>query len=148
MRATYWPRLTAQMNGPRVPASARVLLVDDEPDQVEMYQYALETATFEVVSAYTGASAIALARDVGPDVIVLDVRLPDISGWEVCATLKADPDTARIPIVILTAAASKTLAADAANAGCHAHLVKPCYPDDLLRTIRAVLDAGSLDVQS
>jgi DNA-binding response OmpR family regulator len=126
---------------------ARVLLVDDEPDQVEMYQYALEIAGFDVSTAYTGAAAIAHAREQRPDVIVLDVRLPDITGWQVCEQLKASPDTDAIPVVILTAVASARVPREVAESGCVAYLLKPCYPDDLARTIRNVVDAaGSVDL--
>ena len=121
---------------------ARILLVDDQPDQVEMYQFALEHAGFVIDEATDGRAAIAAVRSRPPDVIVLDLRLPDISGWEVCRVLKADPRTARIPIVILTAAASATLAQQASDAGCAAHLVKPCYPEDLAKTVREVLAAA------
>jgi CheY-like chemotaxis protein len=118
---------------------ARVLLVDDEPDHVEMYRLALEHAGFDVVEALTGTAAIEQARLLRPDAIVLDVRLPDISGWDVCTALSADPVTARMPIIILTAAASPTLAQQAAQHGCAAHLLKPCLPDALIRTIRQIL---------
>jgi CheY-like chemotaxis protein len=117
----------------------RVLLVDDEPDQIELYRFGLETAGFVVLEANDGTSAIALARSTTLDVIVLDLRMPDLDGWQVCATLKADPRTARIPIVILTAAASSTLASEVERAGCVAHLVKPCYPSELARTLHAVV---------
>jgi DNA-binding response OmpR family regulator len=127
------------MTASRGAVGALVLLVDDEPDQVEMYQYGLEVAGFDVVPAYSGASAIAHARERAPDVIVLDVRLGDISGWKVCEILKADAATARIPVVILTAAASPTLPREAVESGCVAYLVKPCYPDELAQTIRAAL---------
>ena len=119
--------------------NARILLVDDDPDQVEMYRYALEDAGFLVVAATTGADAVARAREFHPDLIVLDVRLPDMLGWEVCAVLKTDPHTGHIPVIVLTAAATATLAMDAANAGCAAYLLKPCYPDQLIASIRAVL---------
>jgi CheY-like chemotaxis protein len=116
-----------------------VLLVDDEPDQVEMYQLALELAGFEVASAYNGADGLARARERVPAAIVLDLRLPDMTGWDVCAALKADPLTEAVPVVILTAAASTTLAQQAVAAGCKAHLVKPCFPDHLTRTVREVI---------
>ena len=121
---------------------ARILLVDDEPDQVEMYHLALEHAGFAVDDAQTGAAAIAQARHGRPDVIVLDIRLPDMTGWDVCNTLKSDPETASIPIIILTAAASMTIGEEAAQHGCAAHLLKPCYPEDLMRTVREVLAAA------
>jgi CheY-like chemotaxis protein len=116
----------------------RVLLVDDEPDQIELYRFGLEQAGFVIFEANDGLTAITLARSAKPDVIVLDLRMPDLDGWQVCAALKADRRTARIPIVILTAAASMTLGEEAARAGCAAHLVKPCYPSELARTLQAV----------
>lgn len=129
------------MNAAHDPAM-RVLLVDDEPDQVELYRYGLEDAGYVVVTADKGDAAIAIAREVRPAVVVLDLRLPDIDGWQVCAALKSDARTSAIPIVILTAAASPTLAQDAARAGCAASLLKPCYPTDLLQTLRGVIAAA------
>jgi CheY-like chemotaxis protein len=119
--------------------AARILLVDDEPDQVEMYHLALEHAGFAVDDAVTGAAAIAQARQLHPNLIVLDVRLPDMSGWDVCDALKTDPATAEIPIIILTAAASATIGQQAAEHGCVAHLLKPCYPEDLTQMVRQIL---------
>jgi CheY-like chemotaxis protein len=123
----------------REQTGAQILLVDDDPDQVEMYRYALEDVGFVVVGASTGSEAVTRARALRPDVVVLDVRLPDMSGWEVCKVLKTDPSTGNIPVIVLTAAATTTLAADAANAGCAAYLLKPCYPDQLAVSIRNVL---------
>jgi two-component system phosphate regulon response regulator PhoB len=130
--------MTTREHSPET-TSAQILLVDDEPDQVEMYRYALEDSGFVVISASTGSDAVTRARDLGPDVIVLDVRLPDMTGWDVCRVLKADPRTEHIPVIVLTAAATPTLATDAANAGCAAYLLKPCYPDQLAISIRNVL---------
>ena len=127
------------IDNPRGLPGARVLIVDDEPDQVEMYQYALEEAGFRVLAAFTGETGVARAREATPDLIVLDLRLPDTTGWDVCRTLKSDPATEQIPIVILTAAASPTLGQQASAAGCAAHLLKPCYPEELTRTIRSIL---------
>ena len=116
-----------------------MLLIDDEPEQVEMYQLSLETAGFEVISAYTGGDGVRLARARQPDAIVLDLRLPDITGWEVCGLLKSDPQSERIPVVILTAVDSPGLSDQAARAGCAAHLLKPCFPDQLIKVVRTVL---------
>ena len=106
-----------------------------------MYRYALEESGFVVVSASTGSDAITRARHLRPDVVVLDLRLPDMNGWEVCTALKTDPRTDRIPVIVLTAAATSTLATDAFNAGCAAYLLKPCYPEQLAGSIRDVLAA-------
>lgn len=116
-----------------------VLLVDDEPDQVEMYQLDLEDAGFRVATAYRGNEAVERARKFRPDAIVLDVRLPDLSGWDVCGLLKADPHTEHIPIIILTAAASPTLGEQASAAGCAVHLLKPCFPEQLIEALRVVM---------
>lgn len=135
-----WASIYSQITHVRArKGSLLVLLVDDEPDQIEMYQLALELAAFEVIAAFNGAEAIASARDRQPDAIVLDVRLPDMSGWMVCDALKRDTKTASIPIVILTAAVSPTLSHQAAAAGTAACLLKPCFPDELARTVRQVL---------
>jgi two-component system, cell cycle response regulator DivK len=121
---------------------ARILIVDDEPDQIEMYRFALEHAGFIVDAAINGVAAIARVRDVPPDAIILDVRLPDMDGWAVCRALKADPRIAGIPVIILTAAASPTLKERAEEHGCAAYLLKPCYPEDLVQTVRQVLAAA------
>lgn len=135
---SYW-RFPEMPTDPASFSPPRVLLVDDEPDQVEMYQYSLQSAGFVVTVAYNGRDAIARALEWQPHVVVLDVRLPDMSGWDVCRSLKAERETLACAVVILTAAASPVLAREAAAAGCAAHLVKPCYPDQLTDTVRGVL---------
>ena len=106
-----------------------------------MYRIALEHAGFVVNAAADGASGVASAVSNRPDAIVLDVRLPDMTGWQVCDALKSDARTADIPVIILTAADSPALAQQAARAGCAAHLLKPCFPEELMKTVRAVLAA-------
>ena len=122
-------------------ARACVLLVDDEPEQIELYRYGLEQEGFVVTAATDGRAAIAQAQSANPDAIVLDLRMPDIDGWQVCAHLKSDSRTSRIPIVILTAAASPALGKEVERAKCAAFLIKPCYPSDLASTLRAVMRA-------
>lgn len=120
----------------------RVLVVDDQPDHVEMYHLALEYAGFTVEDAFSGGEGLEQARQLLPDVIVLDIRLPDMTGWDVCRVLRSQPATARIPIIVLTAAVTPTLAREAEEHGCAAHLLKPCSPDVLTSTIRQVLAAA------
>jgi DNA-binding response OmpR family regulator len=81
---------------------ARILLVDDEPDVVKVVSKRLETEGFEVLVAPTGKEALAKAPAERPDAIILDVMLPEISGFEVCAKLKQDARTRQIPIIIYT----------------------------------------------
>jgi CheY-like chemotaxis protein len=118
---------------------ARILLVDDDPDHVEMYRLALEYGGFVVSTAATGGEALTRAREESPDLIVLDLRLPDINGFDVCARLKEHPQTASIPVLLLTAAVTPTLPREAAAAGCAGFLFKPCYPDQLIASIREIL---------
>jgi len=118
-----------------------VLLVDDEVEQIDLYRYGLEEEGFAVIDATDGPAAIAQAQSASPDAIVLDLRMPDMDGWQVCARLKSDPRTVRIPIVILTAAASPALGDEVEQAGCAAFLTKPCYPSELARILRMVMRA-------
>lgn len=70
---------------------------------------------------------------------MLDLRLPDMSGWDVCVALKADSRTSGISVIILTAAATPTIPAQAAASGCAAYLLKPCFPDELARVVHQVI---------
>src|SRR5262249_57719709 len=81
----------------------RVLVVDDEPDLLELVRYNLTKAGYDVACVMSGAEALSHVRLHTPDLIVLDVLLPDIDGLEVCKALRRNPQTATIPIVMLTA---------------------------------------------
>ena len=110
----------------------RALVVDDYDDAREMYAEFLTYKGFEVVQAQNGLQAIALAGSLLPDLIVLDLALPDIDGIEVTRRLKASPATSSIPIVMLTANAQSRMLDEARRVGCAAVLVKPCTPEELL----------------
>jgi CheY-like chemotaxis protein len=113
----------------------RALVVDDYDDAREMYAEFLSFKGFEVVQAQNGLQAVALAESLLPDLIVLDLALPDIDGIEVTRRLKMSPATAAIPIVMLTANAQTRMLDEARKAGCAAVLVKPCTPDELLEVV-------------
>src|SRR5437763_919746 len=91
------------------------------------------------MTAATGVQGYRRARDSQPALILLDLVLPDIDGWEVCRRLKTDSRTQAIPIVILTARDEADGRARAAAAGCAAYLKKPCSPADLISVIRDIL---------
>jgi CheY-like chemotaxis protein len=114
----------------------RALVVDDYDDAREMYAEFLGFKGFDVVQAQNGLQAVALAESLLPDLIVLDLALPDIDGIEVTRRLKISPATAGIPIVMLTANAQSRMLDEARKAGCAAVLVKPCTPDDLLEVVQ------------
>jgi two-component system, cell cycle response regulator DivK len=111
----------------------RVLLVDDVDDNRDMYAEFLRFAGFAVGTAGDGEAALEQVR-VGPlpDVIVMDLAMPVMHGWEACRRLKADPTTHAIPVIVLTARVLKAADVDMPPLECDAYLTKPCLPHDLL----------------
>ena len=118
----------------------RVLLVDDYPDAREMYTEYLEFSGFEVVEAGNGMEALQRAVETSPDIILMDLSLPVMDGWEATRRLKADKRTASIPVVALTGHALAGISEGAKRAGCDAFITKPCLPEDLVKEIRKVLE--------
>jgi CheY-like chemotaxis protein len=118
----------------------RVLIVDDYPDAREMYSEYLQYSGFDVVEAQNGQEALQRAVDEQPDIILMDLSLPVMDGWEATRRLKADKRTASIPVVALTGHALAGISDGAKKAGCDAFVTKPCLPEDLVREIRKVLD--------
>ncbi|MGE5243473.1 MAG: response regulator [Betaproteobacteria bacterium] len=118
----------------------RVLLVDDYPDAREMYCEFLEYSGFEVVQAANGIEALQRAAELAPDIILMDLSLPVMDGWEATRRLKANPRTANVPVVALTGHALAGISEGARQAGCDAFITKPCLPDELVAEIRRVLD--------
>ena len=113
----------------------RALVVDDYDDARQMYSEFLAYKGFEVLQAQNGLQAMALAESLHPDLIVLDLALPDIDGIEVTRRLKASAATSSIPIVMITANAQAAMLDEARKAGCAAVLVKPCTPEELLDVV-------------
>lgn len=119
----------------------RVLLVDDYPDAREMYAEYLQYSGFEVIEAGDGIEALERAADSAPDIILMDLSLPVMDGWEATRRLKADKATADIPIMALTGHAVAGILEAAKQAGCDAFVTKPCLPEDLVKEIQKVLSA-------
>jgi two-component system cell cycle response regulator DivK len=122
------------------PNRPRVLLVDDYPDAREMYTEYLEFSGFDVVQAGNGMEALQRATEDAPDIILMDLSLPVMDGWEATRRLKADARTAGIPVVALTGHALAGISEGAKKAGCDAFVTKPCLPEDLVTEIRKILD--------
>jgi CheY-like chemotaxis protein len=118
----------------------RVLIVDDYPDAREMYSEYLQYSGFDVVEAQNGQEALQRAVDEQPDIILMDLSLPVMDGWEATRRLKADERTASIPVVALTGHALAGISDGARKAGCDAFVTKPCLPEDLVKEIRKVLE--------
>ncbi|MEV8633209.1 fused response regulator/phosphatase [Streptosporangium sp. NPDC051023] len=119
---------------------ATVLVVDDTPTKLYILSSWLRRSGHEVMQATGGVEALAKVRELRPDLVVLDVRLPDISGYEVCEQIKADPATASIPVVQISGAAITP--ADRAHGlerGADAYLAEPVEPDEFAATVEATL---------
>jgi CheY-like chemotaxis protein len=119
-----------------------VLVVDDFVDNREMYGEYLEHVGFRVLEAADGATAIAVARAERPAVIVMDLSLPGIDGWEATRILKDDPATRDIVIVALTGHAEAMSKARALEAGCDLFVAKPCLPADVAEHVTRALDGA------
>ena len=116
-----------------------ILLVDDFEDGLEMYQEYLTYRGFHVVAARNGEETIAQARLHRPDVILLDLRMPGMTGTEVMRILRADPSFVRTPIIALTAHALDAERRLALDAGFDELIAKPCLPDELVAAVERVL---------
>ena len=119
--------------------SPTILIVEDERDQREMYAGYFSAKRFTVLTAPDGLTAIQLVHALKPDVIVTDLAIPHIDGWALASRLRADPETAHIPIIACSAHVLGGAAERALVAGCTAYVTKPCLPQDLLREVRRVL---------
>jgi two-component system phosphate regulon response regulator PhoB len=119
--------------------SERILAVDDEPDLLELVEYNLREAGYAVTTAKDGAGALAEVRRQRPDLILLDLMLPDLSGTEVCKRLRRDPDTETIPIVMLTARGQEIDRVVGLELGADDYIVKPFSPRELVLRVGAVL---------
>jgi len=114
----------------------KILVVDDEKQIVDIVKAYLEREGYRVIVAYDGKSAIDLARRDRPDLIVLDLMLPEISGWDVCRTLRKESD---VPIIMLTARDETTDKIVGLELGADDYVTKPFDPKELVSRVRAVL---------
>ena len=119
--------------------SAGVLVVDAQPLNVKVLEAKLSSEYYEVISATDGASALAAMREEKPDIVLLDIMMPGMDGYDVCRTLKADPATAGIKIVVLTAFAQQATMQQAFAAGADDYMTKPFRPAQLVEKALALL---------
>lgn len=127
-----------------MPTQEMILLVNDIPDHAATYGRALATHGFVVQLARSGADALQLARHSTPDCAVIDLRLPDMTGWELCSQLKQRSRRPDMRIVVLTPDLSKVCAEDSAAHGCDAWLAHPTVAEDLVRTVKWVLNLDTV----
>jgi two-component system, OmpR family, phosphate regulon response regulator PhoB len=122
---------------------AQVLIVDDEKDLVRLLEFNLQQAGFETATAYAGEQALEKVRHRVPDLVVLDVMLPDISGTEVCRQLKSSPRTRHVPVLMLTARTDEVDRVVGFEVGADDFVTKPFSVRELVLRIRAILRRGS-----
>jgi len=131
--------ISLHMEDPKLGRATKILIVDDDSLIVQMYRDLLEHNDFMVLSAPDGLTGLKVAAAERPDVILLDIMMPGIDGFEVCRRLKADERLTHIPVIILTGMADPKLNSQAFKAGANLALRKPAEPATVLRTIQAAV---------
>jgi DNA-binding response OmpR family regulator len=123
-----------------------VLVVDDDPLTQRVLQHYLKRAGYEMIGAHTGREAVKMAKQHLPKLIILDVMLPDIDGWEVLRQVQKSEATKKIPIVLLSGNSDLVTSDQSLQSGATQVLVKPINPEQLISVIRKVIsDTGSTD---
>ena len=122
--------------GNGIPMNQRdVLVVEDDPEINQLIGAYVEFAGFRYIAATDGAEALSQVRDHPPCAVILDLMLPELSGWEICRRLKNDPDTCGIPIIILTALDNDDSRQEGVRCGAVEYLTKPFNPDEFLEVL-------------
>ncbi|MBN1661449.1 MAG: response regulator [Anaerolineae bacterium] len=117
----------------------RILVAEDEPDIRGLIVFSLQYAGFEVVEASNGQDAVEKAAVVKPDLILLDVRMPKMTGYEACKALKAQAVTKGIPVVFLSARGQESEIKYGLELGAEEYILKPFAPDELYRRVESIL---------
>jgi DNA-binding response OmpR family regulator len=125
---------------------ARVLIVDDEPDLIRILEFGLRAAGYQVEVAADGQEGLKMAREVRPDIILLDLMLPKLDGYKVCRLLKFDDRYRQIPIIILSARTQEGDQALAIEMGANRFITKPYEFSEILAHIEALLKTPSPSV--
>lgn len=120
--------------------TAKILIAEDERDIRELITFTLEFGGFQVIAATNGQEAIELARQHRPDLIILDVRMPRMTGYEACRILKSQEETRAIPVVFLSAKGQEAEIRQGMEAGADAYILKPFAPDELIQQVQSLLN--------
>lgn len=118
---------------------AKILIAEDERDIRDLVAFTLRFAGYEVFAAANGEEAVEMAPTVNPDLILMDVRMPRMTGYEACKVMKANPVLKDIPVVFLTARGQETEIQQGLDAGAEEYLLKPFAPDQLTTRVKAIL---------
>ena len=120
----------------------KILIVDDERDIIKALTIRLQSKGYEVFGAFGGAQGIFMANKEIPDLIILDIRMPDVDGFSVFETLKQSDRTSRIPIIFLTGSPDKDADARTMGLGARFYIKKPYDPEELLDAVKRALEGG------
>jgi two-component system alkaline phosphatase synthesis response regulator PhoP len=118
----------------------KILIAEDEPDIRELVAFTLRFAGYEVVTASNGEEAVQMAVKELPDLALMDVRMPRMTGYDACRAMKANPELKDIPVVFLSAKGQEGEIATGIEAGAEEYLLKPFAPDQLTERVRAILN--------
>ena len=121
--------------------------MEDDPDQLELIRLSLKTAGFAIGTAANGIDALLKTRSVTPDLIVLDLMLPGLNGFDICETLRMDPATAAVPIIMLTGMSGQMYRIAGMESGVNDYLLKPFDPQELVAKVNKLLGPYSGDTQ-
>jgi DNA-binding response OmpR family regulator len=119
--------------------AAKILIVDDDPDMVELLQLALTEAGYSARAATTGTEALAEAQRLSPDLVILDLMLPDLNGFSVCERLRRQPGTASVPIVVITGLGGRFPQLVTSEMGVNAYVNKPFQTQELVSCVDGLL---------
>ena len=117
----------------------KILIAEDEPDIRDLVAFTLRFAGYEVVTGTNGEEAVQLAKKELPDLILLDVRMPRMTGYDACKQIKADSSLKDVPIVFLSAKGQESEIQSGMEAGAEEYLLKPFAPDQLTERVRSIL---------
>ena len=120
-----------------------ILIVDDEEDVLDLLQLVFETSGFAVRRASSGKTAVSSAWEEPPDVVLLDVMMPEMDGWQVLRTLKGDERTRNVPVVMLSARAERRDKMIGLQEGAEGYIAKPFSPAEVVREVQSFLERGS-----
>jgi DNA-binding response OmpR family regulator len=118
---------------------AKILIAEDEPDIRELVAFMLRFAGYEVMAASNGEEAVQAATREVPDLVLMDVRMPRMTGYDACRIMKANPDLHDVPIVFLSAKGQEAEIQSGLEAGAEEYLLKPFSPDELTNRVRTIL---------
>ena len=118
---------------------AKILIAEDEPDIRDLIMFTLQFAGHEVVTANDGLEAVQMAESTQPDLVLLDVRMPRMTGYEACRRLRSAPATRHIPIVFLSAKGQESEINAGLESGAVEYLLKPFAPSELVEQVAALL---------